>query len=75
MQFYLLKSREQPTGQNCSHMMEGETCKVIIEISTKLMRSLQQQFIFQWVMQHSHWCLISIVYTDTGEQQCEAFGT
>lgn len=38
------------------------------------MSSLQEQLIFQWAMQHGHRYLVSIVYTEAGEQQCQAFG-
>lgn len=64
---HLLKRREQPTGQNCSHMVQGKTCEVIIEINTKLTSSLQEWLIFRWVMQHSRRFLVLIVYTEAGE--------
>lgn len=72
MQCYLLIRREQPTGQSCSHM-EGKTCEVIIEISTKLTSGLQEQLIFQWAMQHSCRYLVLIVYIEAGEAAVPSF--
>lgn len=70
---YPLKRRKQPTGQNCSHMVEGKTCEVITEINTKLLSSSQEQSIFQWVVQHSHKYLVSIVSTEADEAAVPGF--
>lgn len=54
-------------------MVEGKTCEVITEINTKLLSSSQEQSIFQWVVQHSHKYLVSIVSAEADEAAVPGF--